>query len=507
MRSNWLLAACVVLFGTAACASVALTLTGQVTEGETGTATPAAPEPAGAEEQAPLSPEPASVEQAAPTRSTTERPHRPRGDERDRLEQESARANAIGNEIERLQESAADAGVDVSFEELKAQAEAKLFQASESYGHAAAPEGGMAYPDAGFQDGGGMASPGGGEHDGGGMAYPSEGYDVPGNMGGPSHDGGGMGAQYGYGHANGPQKSGLLQRVCFRSDKSVTKVREECDTDQSKHFGFQPQAPSQFGGSQGMPYGNSFAPAPTGHEFFGEEQGNPFAGNQGGHGYDIPSYDDVSGYMNQQFAPPPSFTQSAPLPFSQGHPSPFDGHDEGFGEGDGGSMESFMPQMTPILRMMDMIMNEKLPQVFALFEGAGLDSSEARKIFDRARALFAELRGPCEGGDMKTCFRLEEVADIMEGMRPLMENTIMEAMKSGRVEMMELGMQIGKIMEGTPERRPKGGMMNGGGGYGPPPGMMNNGYGPPSGMMNGGGYGPPPGMMNNGYGPDMMIPH
>ena len=91
MEKKWLLAASVVLAVLLSAAAAGLTFTAQVSE-----------------------------EGVTPTRSTAERPHRIRVEERDVLERKSAEQNAIGNEIERLQEQAADAKIDVSFEELKA---------------------------------------------------------------------------------------------------------------------------------------------------------------------------------------------------------------------------------------------------------------------------------------------------------------------------------------------------------------------------------------------------
>lgn len=356
---------------------------------------------------------PASTENAAPTRSDTERPRRIRQNERDKLEEESAIRNAVGDNIERQMEQAADAGVDLSFEEAKAQAEAQLFQASASYGHASAEE---------------MTSfPREGE-----TSFEASPFD---HSGGNPFDAGSSYEPHG---SEGYEDDGMLQRVCFRSDGKVTNRREECDTDQSGHFGFESQTA------------------------YGSEQGHGYEG-----GYDVPSYEDVSGYMNQQF------TTDMPPTFSQG-----DRGDYGPAMHDPGQTIGMTPasQMTFILTMMDDIMNTRLPKVFALFEGGGMNATQPRVIFQRAAALFNELQGPCRAGTMEFCFRLSEVADIMMRMRPIMEKAIME---SGN---WQIGMQIGQIMEEGME------------GMGPPPGMHG---GPPSGMGN---YGPPPGM-NGGYGP------
>ncbi len=326
-----------------------------------------------------------------------EKPRSIRKDERLQLEQDSERRNALGNEIERLQERAADAGEHVSFEELKAQAEAKLFRASASYGQEAPPS----YN--------------------GKNAYPN-----PDGM---------------------PVQENAPQRVCFRSDGSITTDRNECG-DQSIHFGMQ---------SDDM--------ADT------EDR------------YDAPSYDAVSGFMNRQFVP------SEP---QYGH-SPFSGTPQGSGGFPGGGMPQ---QMTMILKMMDTIMMDKLPKVFAIFEEAGLQiPSESRSAHQKATARFAELKGPCAQGNMESCLQLSEVADIMMGMRPAMEKMIMESGK------WEVGMQIGQLMSQGMEGMPmppgmRGGpppMMQGGGGYGGPPAGYGN-------MPEYGGYGNYGGGMPGGYG-------
>ncbi len=325
----------------------------------------------------------AAATNAAPTRSGV-KPRTIRQQERDQLEEESAGRNAIGNDIEQQMERAADAGEDLSFEEARRNAEARLFQASASY--APSGEGATGYPNP----------------------------DMISRQG----------------------ENQAQQRVCFQSDGSVTMNREECDTDQSGHFGFDTESD----------------PASTAWR-----------------GYDVPSYDDVSGYMNRQFsAPVPSYGPAM--------------HDQAQTIG-----MTPPSQMTFILQMMDTIMNEKLPKVFALFEGAGLNAKEPRAIFQRAASLFNELKGPCAAGAMDSCFRLSGVADIMMGMRPIMEKAIME---SGN---WQIGMQIGQIMEGVGP--PPGGGMNR---YGPPSGMMPGGYGPPPGMN--GGFGPSPGTMDGGSG-------
>lgn len=158
--------------------------------------------------------------------------------------------------------------------------------------------------------------------------------------------------------------------------------------------------------------------------------------------YEVPSYGDVSQYMNQQFTLSEDFSHGIP---SSGDPF----------QGGGGFAESFiLPQMSFILQMMETMM-AKLPQVFAIFEAAGLQTPpESRSAYEKGIARFTELKGPCAGGDMQSCFQLTEVADIMMEMRPAMEKAIWESGK------WEVGMQIGQLMS------------QGMGGMPIPPGMM-----------------------------------
>lgn len=316
-------------------------------------------------------------EAAESSDAPTERPRRIRSDEREILKEENRQVEELGRQIDILRERALDAGNEnISFEELKSQA----IQNLSSYSASFSPPAPMDEVRAPQEHNSAMAAP---------------------------------------------------QRVCFRADGSVTALREECDGDQSRHFGM--EATSVTSDMQG--------------------------------GYDIPSYGDVTGYMNQHFTPPepPSFPRPPSLPTPPSFPaSPVSrgadpAHTMGF---------TPAPQMGMILAMMETVMNEKLPQVFALFEGAGLAlSPEATTAYQRAQTLFNQLKGPCGTGDVQSCFRMSDVADLMMGMRPTMEKAIME---SGN---WAVGMKIGQIMEGA----------------GPPPGMHG---GPPPGMpMQRGNYG------------------
>ena len=339
---------------------------------------------------------PETTEASAPKQA--ERPRRIRADEREILKEQNQEVERLGREIERLQEAAVEGGNEnISFEELKAQAEARLFQGSASYAQQMPPnQESSSWGSANMQQ----------------FGTPQETMQQP-------------------------------QRVCFAQDGSVTADRALCDGDQSRHFGMDSAAMSN---------------------------GQPM-------GYAVPSYTDVSGYMNQQFSPPAPPTLPTP-PSGLRTPS-YDHAPRDPGE----TIELTNPgEMTFILQMMETVMMQKLPQVFAILTDAGISIPEADAIYQKSVALFTELKGPCGDGVLPSCFRMSEIADLMMGMRPLMEQAIMS---SGN---WMVGMKIGQIMEGA----------------GPPPGMHGapQGMMPPQGGSGYGGHGPPSGYGNYGGGYD-----
>jgi hypothetical protein len=251
------------------------------------------------------------------------------------------------------------------------------------------------------------------------------------------------------------------QRVCFRTDGSVTSVREECDPDQGRHFGVPPPDSPQGSGS-------------------------PF-----------PSDDKVTEYLSQQFvatAPPQQGggnllsivsealqRLSGVVPKMEGNPEglkkvqetigwlggilqqyaggmsaeeekrlageiaerlmPIAGVIGGGGPGSPGGPGGG-PDMKDVPMMMEKMMG-KLPKVIAIFEEGGVSvPPEAKQASEKAIALFAEIKGPCMAGDMNACSRLREVPEILEReMRPLMEQAVMASGK------FEVGMKAKALME------------------------------------------------------------
>lgn len=391
-----------------------------------------------------------------------ERPLRIRGEERDRLEEESQQQESIGRNIERQREAAVDAGEEIpDFEVMRAQAEAQLFQAAETH------------PAPGVQ---------------------------PGEVGGSEAS------------------------VCFRTDGSVTSSRVECDPDQGRHFGIQEE--SVHGAEGGFPDDAGYAPPSDDlmqehmEDRFGEMtipsgdllsivtealdrlsamivnmQGNPAALAK-----IQQTMNFLSGILRQygsgQTPPPPDIGEQIHARLGeimQAVSGP--GGSSGPG-GPGGPGGFGSPDMGRILGMMEKMIG-KLPQVFAIFEGAGIPvPQEARDAAAEATETFNRLREPCASGDMQSCMQLGEVMKgIEQRMRPPMEAAMQQYPEKG----FEVGMRIHALMsEGMEDMDPPPGMMDRN--YGPPSGMMEQGYGPPPGMRDGN-YGPRPDMMNQGYRP------
>lgn len=408
---------------------------------------------------------------------TVERPARIRQEDRDRLEEQSRMQEEMGRLIERQRDQALDAGTDVpDFNTLKARAEAQLFQAAEGVGP-------------------GMPPPG------------MQAHDRPGTP---------------------PQGHGT-QRVCFREDGSVTTVREECDWDQSRHFGveeqrgeyeqrveerfegFQPQA----GPSDDQLIMIVSEALDRLSQMIGPMRNNPAAleGIQ-----ETISY--LSGVLRDYGSgatPGPEVAEEVRVRLELIMRT-MDSQDD---PGGGGFGHGGMPEdMNHIMDMMETMIG-KLPQVIAIFEEEGIPvAPEARAAAADAIAAFARLKEPCRSGDMESCKQLGEMmSGIDQRMRPPMEAAMMA---SGNQEAM---IRIHALMdEGMENSGPP--PMNGH--RGPPPEMMRDRRGPPAsfdpsqfqnaphkqwrdspppgGMQQG--YGPPPNGMHQGsYGPPSGYQH
>jgi len=378
-----------------------------------------------------------SVESLNKGESGFKRPARIRNEDREQIHEENKKAEQVGREVERLRDIAEDQGEDLSIEELKSMAEQKLMHASEEFSSQA------------------------------------------GNV--PQHS------------AGMPQSD--MKRVCFRADGSVTDMREECDQDQGHHFGMQePQygAPPQFDNQmvqkmdtqfqympppmQGLPLLDVIAEAL--HRISGTLQHAP---------------DDVKAELREVIA----WLSTLLAQYAADDPSPEEQmqiveeiHERlseigpMFGGPPGGGGYS-PPPIEHILKELEDIM-EKLPQVIAIFEEAGIPiASEAREAYEAAKQTFEDVRTECEENPME-CKKLEQVFEILESrMRPSMEKAMMA---SGNEEVIR---KIEELMGHEEDYGPPMGPE----GYGPPGNFGPNGppmMMPPGQMMQPPGYGPPP---------------
>lgn len=304
----------------------------------------------------------------------------------------------------------------------------------------------------------------------------------------------------------GGASAGEEHRVCFRTDGSVTDNREECDADQSSHFGLQT-------GSQQMPGGEpGFAPVSDEHmqeqlqERFGQTE-FVSADLTGVVSEALERLSAMMGHMQNNPAAMSKIQEAMTYlsgvlrQQSTGQTPSEDTRDQirmrlesimqavssgGGGSGGQGPTGFGPPDMSKVLSMME-TMIPKLPQVIAIFEEEGIPvDPDARAAANEAVEAFARLKGPCSGGDMESCMELGSVmSTIDQRMRPPME-AAMEA--AGKYE---VGMRIHQLMSEGMEGMDMDTM-------GPPPGMndgYNHGSMPPY---------PMPSDMHEGYDPSRM---
>ena len=305
---------------------------------------------------------------------------------------------------------------------------------------------------------------------------------------------------------------GEEHRVCFRNDGSVTDNREECDPDQSRHFGIQEPAP---GDADAFGYAPASDASMQEHmeERFGQpefqsadltgvisealERLSSMMGNMQGNSAAMTQIQEtityLSGVLRQQSAgqtPPEDTREQIRMRLErimqtvQSSGGGADGHmGQGFGP----------PDMSRALAMMEKMI-PKLPQVIAIFEEEGITvDPDARAAANEAVEAFGRLKGPCSEGQMESCMELGNVMSMIDQrMRPPMEAAMMAAGKP------EVGMRIHELMSEGMEGMEMEDM-------GPPPGMQGdpghqgppNDYefrGPPPGMNGDYHQGPPPGM-------------
>ncbi|TSC99978.1 MAG: hypothetical protein Greene101449_418 [Candidatus Peregrinibacteria bacterium Greene1014_49] len=334
---------------------------------------------------------------------------------------------------------------------------------------------------------------------------------------------------------------GEEHRVCFRSDGSVTDNRQECDPDQSSHFGIQETEP---GDSDAFGY----APASDANmqEHMEERFGQSEFQSTDLTGVVSEALERLSAMMSHMQGNPAAMTQiqetitylSAVLRQQSTGQTPAEDTREQIRmrlerimqtvQSSGGGADGHMgqgfgsPDMSKVLAMMEKMI-PKLPQVIAIFEEEGIAvDPDARAAANEAVEALGRLKGPCSEGQMESCMELGEVmSTIDQRMRPPME-AAMEA--AGKYE---VGMRIQELMsEGMEDMDmdnmgPPPGMNGGSSHQGPPSGYefrgqppgMNGDYhqGPPNGFDPSQFRGQPPGMQGygqppHGYGAPQQYP-
>lgn len=370
----------------------------------------------------------------------TERPHI-RQDQREEMRQENAEAERLGERIMQLTEDE-----EVDFAAAKAQAEADLFRASQTFTE---------------------------------QEHAMEGEGSPEERGAPAFDGNDM-------HAGpGP---GEQQRVCYRDDGTITPNREECDPNQGRHLGMTTaNAPGADAVSQhmGQKFASDAPPSISGDNVIfivGEAlerlsgmvtnmQGNPqaLAEIQGTMSW-------LSGILKKHGSGEIPPEQAATLAqemssrlssiASMTSTSTGGGHMGGFGR----SMEDILPMMRTMLG--------KLDGVFAILDKHGLTPPPGtREAAAEAQALFEKISSSGDYGDLEQVIQI-----LMDGMR----DPMMTMFATAGPKAMEAGMEIQKLMEGDMPQQ-----------MGPPQGNFPQGNHPQGNYQQGDypqGYGPPPGM-------------
>ncbi len=336
--------------------------------------------------------------EAASSRTAIEKPLRIRQEERDAMKQEHQEAERLGNEMDRLQESFAESGEGtVPIEVLRDLATEKLKM--------------------------------------GGERPSMEGSQV-------DHGDG----EYEEGH----QTSDEHQLRCFGTDGAVTDVRDQCDPDQGKYFGMTHDARNE-DISDSME--TRFAQSERGEQ--GEGDGPPLLtiiSNAIGHlsqileetrGQDADKEADVKEVIAWLGTILGRYASAEPSPeertaLAQEVRSKIEsvvGHFEGR---QGGGMQG--PDCSMIITRMKGMIIEKLPQVIAIFDEAGLPvSDDARAALEEARQKFEAVTVSI-AENPSSCMDLRSIFEILETrMRPSMEKTIME---SGDAQVMKRVMEL-----------------------------------------------------------------
>lgn len=378
---------------------------------------------------------------------TYEKPPSIRTDEREDLERKYDEQERLGEEIQRAMEAQGDVvGEGKSFEEIKAEAEARLNTAAQSHAEDQ-PEGGEP-------------------------------------------------------HAATPDASAEQTRVCFTVDNTVTSDESSCDPDQSRHFGFAEENKPDEG--HAIPSSEEVFDSVS-EDFTTQVSAGgsvltlisealtrlsgmipSMNGNPPALAKIQEAIQWLSGLLTQHDAGQLSPSQETELAQQirdrlsaiaalMGKGNQERGMMRGKGEYGG-------PNMQMILTMLEKMM-EKLPKVFAIFKEEGIPiAQEALDAYAQGMALFRELQPQCVA-DKQKCSSLKDVIATLERMRPPMEKAMMESGK------MEVGMRIHKLMDEGMEGMPMEGSGPSGGheGYGqfgPPPGSYPSGtydMPPPSG--------------------------
>jgi len=385
--------------------------------------------------------------------TTKDRPHRLRKEEREEMREEHEKSREMGRTIEQLRDAAIDRGEDPTIEKLKEAAETKLQEASDE------------------------------------LAREEEEREE-------------RLEQFMEGHAApGPEPKNKL--VCFRTDGTVTGVREECDQNQGKHFGIPPHAEAIAPGHGGVPppfqkdYSDEmeqrfYAPkgpmdGPPLLHIIGEaihRLGGALEHTQGDAEIESKIRETIvwlSSILAQYGSNEPGAEEREQLA-QEIHERLF-ALESNFGPPGPGGPEDIEHILEKIARIF-----EKLPQVFAIFEREGITiASEAQESYEEAKMKFQEGSERCKENKQE-CHLLKEIFEILEfRMRPPMEKAMMA---SGKIEVIQ---EIEEIMgeDGPPPDH-----------FGPPPGDFP---GPPM-MPPGEPYPMPPDGGMPGYPPKMMPP-